>query len=208
MTTERIMNDVGCQFSLVIPANAGTQKHSNKARGSARTLPRASSLRCWVPAFAGMTMVLSSTPANAQRAPAPNPPPVRQQPAQDPATNADRAERLRRNVEGSDTPAPSSRKARQLIPAAFRGEWNADLAACGTARDTSRLIVGPDTLAFYETLGTVRKVSADGPAAIVATTDMASEASQWTDAVRMTLSGDKLLIANAPERLRCPTKAR
>ena len=46
----------------VIPANAGTQKLSNDARGSARTLPRASSRSYWVPAFAGMTMVLGATP--------------------------------------------------------------------------------------------------------------------------------------------------
>lgn len=44
------------------------------------------------------------------------------------------------------------------IPANFRGEWNATVADCGTARNDSTMRVSADRVVFHEGSGNVRSV--------------------------------------------------
>lgn len=52
------------------------------------------------------------------------------------------------------------------IPERYRGEWNSDSAACGSASE-SRLVVGEDTIRFYESSGPVQSARMDGNELVV-----------------------------------------
>src|SRR3546814_9422628 len=67
----------------------------------------------------------------------------------------------------AEPPGPGS-SAVPTIPAAFRGEWNAEPSACGGATET-RLRIEPDRLRFHESLGTVREVKIESDRAIEVT---------------------------------------
>lgn len=111
-------------------------------------------------------------------------------------------------------PAPASEPAVSAIsitaPPAFQGEWNADLSACGGGGDESRLTIGPDTIAFYESQGEISatRLEADGRLAIEAM--MSGEGETWVDSRVFQLSEDGQTLTDVSEgstglvRRRCP----
>ncbi|HYG26874.1 MAG TPA: hypothetical protein VD906_08200, partial [Caulobacteraceae bacterium] len=75
--------------------------------------------------------------------------------AQDPAENTAAAPAANAPAEVT---APAQGE-RGVVPAAYQGEWNADLEACGTGMHDSKLEIGPDTISFYESSGRIKSAS-------------------------------------------------
>ncbi len=91
------------------------------------------------------------------------------------------------------------------IPAAFHGEWNADLGACGTGASETRLRISADRVRFYESSGAVRRVEVLNPRVIDVTAEYQGEGDTWRDERRFTLSedGNSLTVSDLV-RYRCP----
>ena len=93
------------------------------------------------------------------------------------------------------------------IPARFRGEWNADLAACGTDRSDSRLRLGARDVRFYESAGTVKAVEQPSPDRLQVTLALTGEGETWTTSRDFRLSPDGATLTDAEGglvRRRCP----
>lgn len=100
----------------------------------------------------------------------------------------------------SATPAAET----DMIPAAFRGEWNRVAADCGTSRNDSRLRIDAKRIRFHESSGDVLAVRGEG-AAIAVRARYSGEGETWEDERRFTLSADgKMLSADGMDRVRCP----
>ena len=82
-------------------------------------------------------------------------------------------------------PAPS---AAATIPVRFHGVWDAETGSCDPASDL-RLDIGPQTIGFYESQGTVTAVDASDPDVASIQLAMEGEGDQWTQAMDLSLSG-------------------
>jgi len=116
--------------------------------------------------------------------------------------------------EAPAAPAPPSAPEAPAAPAApeipveFRGEWNADLKACGTGSSDSRLFVSADEVFFYESIGKVKSVTVAGRVLEVSM-EMAGEGERWDSTHRFRLSDDAKTLTDITEgegfaRKRCP----
>ena len=95
------------------------------------------------------------------------------------------------------------------IPARFHGEWNADLSACGTGSNESRLRISSNAIRFYESTGAVRAVAVESERVITVTAEYQGEGDTWRDTRRLALSegGDRLTVTSQGSdfvRQRCP----
>ena len=81
-----------------------------------------------------------------------------------------------------------------VVPAAFLGEWNEDLSACGTGNNDTRLRIEPGRMRFYESDGEVTKIATPNSRTLKATLSLVGEGQTWTDTVTLVLSrsGDDL----------------
>lgn len=113
----------------------------------------------------------------------------------------------------TDTPTPdpvddSGGDVATSIPSSFRGEWNADLEACGTGSSVTRLRISADQMRFYESVGAVREVVIESNRVITVTAEYQGEGDTWQDERRLSLSenGNSLTVSNGTElvRNRCP----
>lgn len=77
-----------------------------------------------------------------------------------------------------------------LVPAAFRGEWNADVAACGTGSSESTLRIGADSIWGYESGGRLTDISRRGDAEFTATAHLSGEGEEWSTRIHLALSAD------------------
>lgn len=113
----------------------------------------------------------------------------------------------------SAAPAAARDSVLQEIPAAFRGEWNARLADCGSGRNDSRLRIMAQRLRFYESEGPVTRVEVPQPSEIVVTVRLAGEGQEHLSTRRLRLSADGSQLQDVSEgapglvRLRCPPAA-
>ena len=90
------------------------------------------------------------------------------------------------------------------IPSAFIGEWNADLAACRTALNDSRLRIEKDRIRFHESDASVRNVVSQSERAVRVTASFVGEGQSWTDTISMTLSSSRNeLTIEGLARYRC-----
>ena len=101
----------------------------------------------------------------------------------------------------------------ETIPQQFRGEWNANLKACGTDLDDSRLMISAHKLSFYESDGFVRPVTVHNPLAITVHSSFSGEGEVWESTDRLVLSrSQENLTINRENtsftRDRCPLKKR
>lgn len=147
------------------------------------------------PAPAPPPAVVTAAPASAAApAPAPAPVPV---PAPAPAAAASAAR----------TPVL------QEVPAAFRGEWNARLADCGTARNDSRLRINPRRMRFHESEGPVTRLEQPQPSDLLVTVRLSGEGQQRLSTRRLRLSADGERLQDVTDgkgglvRMRCPAAA-
>lgn len=110
--------------------------------------------------------------------------------------------------QSGDRPDTANDAAGGTIPARFRGEWNADRAACGTGSSESRLRIGADEIRFYESVGAVSAVNVVSDRVVVVTAEYTGEGETWQDERRLTLSqdGGSLTVSGGGDlvRHRCP----
>ena len=92
-------------------------------------------------------------------------------------------------------------------PVAFRGEWNIDLAACGSAANESRLVIQPRHIRFLESSGPINTVTAAGPGEATFKVTLSAEGETVERDYRFRLSPDGRTLtdlAAAFDRKRCP----
>ncbi|MEO1490086.1 MAG: hypothetical protein AAFR88_11740 [Pseudomonadota bacterium] len=74
------------------------------------------------------------------------------------------------------------------IPARFLGVWDYEGGTC--ARDSDlRVQIRPESMSFYESIGTVTAVAAEGDDTLV-TLAMEGEGEMWTQVTRLALKGE------------------
>lgn len=106
--------------------------------------------------------------------------------------------------------AQPDRAGSPVVPSPFRGEWNTDLAACGTGLSDSRLRIGADSIWFYESRGPLTDIARRGDSEFTATAHLSGEGEVWSAPVHFALSPDgKTLSDLRPglggfSRRRCP----
>ena len=97
------------------------------------------------------------------------------------------------------------------IPERFRGEWNQNLAWCGTGIGHARFRLDADRIRFYESGGPVLAVVTRGTSDLAVIADMAGEGNQWLGLMQFRLSADGACLTevnaayDAPVRCRCPS---
>lgn len=79
------------------------------------------------------------------------------------------------------------------IPAALQGRWGLVSADCTSTRGDNKglLEVGPETLRFYESRGTLGEVTASQPDLVRATFAFTGEGMEWTREMQLRLIGGK-----------------
>lgn len=92
------------------------------------------------------------------------------------------------------------------IPRRFHGEWQRDAGNCGKA-DEGRLLIGPESVRFHESNGTLQALHADDERLDVALR-LRGEGRSWESTYRFRLSDDgrrltDLSSGNGMVRLRC-----
>ncbi len=110
--------------------------------------------------------------------------------AEPPAAPAS-AEVVTADTEGTPADAPPATApdgTLTAIPAKFHGVWDAESGTCDPASDL-RLEIGPDTIGFYESQGTVRQTveTVDGQTVIALA--MEGEGEEWDQTLRLELRG-------------------
>ena len=102
----------------------------------------------------------------------------------------------RSEATGASSPQPANTSEEvTAIPAQFLGVWDSVEGNCRAASDL-RMDVRPREIEFYESLGTVEKVTVESPQAALITLDMAGEGETWQVTNRFVLSeGGARLVA-------------
>lgn len=111
------------------------------------------------------------------------------------------------NLTAEVAPPTRDEAAAATIPARFHGRWDSSREACARTSSEMRLVVAPDSLRFYESVGQVTGVrSADDTVAVDLRTSGEGETRTETRALR--LDGDGRLVVqsgdNSAVRVRCP----
>ncbi len=116
-------------------------------------------------------------------------------------TTGFRSDKTQEKVDSASAGAPLN-----TIPAAFVGEWNADLGSCGTGLSDSRLRIEPSRMRFYESDAEVTRVVVHNIRSVHVEASFAGEGETWRDSVTMVLSrsGNELTI-DGSTRSRCPS---
>ena len=95
------------------------------------------------------------------------------------------------------------------IPAAFQGEWNSDVASCGTSRNATRLRIGADWIAFHESEGKVEVFASQGARELALIALLQGEGERWQSFRHFRLSEDGQRLSDITYgsnfvRQRCP----
>lgn len=101
------------------------------------------------------------------------------------------------------------------IPRHFWGEYNEDLAACGTGSNESRLRISWDTVQFYESVGELQEMIRLSDNSMIIVANHISEGERFTKTYQLQLSPNGQILkvrstqdldTNATEfdRFRCP----
>jgi hypothetical protein len=102
------------------------------------------------------------------------------------------------------------------IPQSFWGEFNEQVADCGTGNNDSRLRVSWDRLHFYESVGGLREFPRNSDGSIIVVAEQSGEGQRWTSIYQLRLSADgsRLTVIHPQTseteqtetvRLRCPS---
>ena len=85
----------------------------------------------------------------------------------------------------TEAPSPTAAAA---IPARFRGVWDAESGTCDPASDL-RLDIGPQTIGFYESQGTLTRLADSPDGAAVLDLAMEGEGDRWDMTMTLRRSG-------------------
>lgn len=106
-------------------------------------------------------------------------------------------------------PVASPSPAADAAPEAFRGEWSADLAACGGDGDDTRQVIDARRMQFYEGRGEIVAVKPAGPGETVFEMRLSSEGETADVIYRFRLSPDGGTLTDVGNgglaRRRCPS---
>ncbi|PZD75316.1 hypothetical protein C1752_00385 [Acaryochloris thomasi RCC1774] len=96
----------------------------------------------------------------------------------------------------------------QEIPKQFQGEWNADLAQCGSEGSDGRLEIKAKQVLFYESSGPIQDITSDGDRNLTGTVELSGEGETWQTELELQLSEDKSALTqimddNSFVRYRC-----
>lgn len=118
-------------------------------------------------------------------------------------------------------PSPQSLPAAAALPGAFLGEWNAALAACGSPRSESRLILEANRATFFSSQAEIIQLQVENPRRVKLTLRFASnreagdgKPTAWTIQRRYLLSSDLQRLQDISQgeqgliRWRCPSSQR
>ena len=100
----------------------------------------------------------------------------------------------------------------QDVPAQFVGEWNSNVADCGTGNNDSALELRKDRITYYESEGPLRAIVVDGPYELALIAELSGEGETWMATAQFRLSPDesRLTSINIPGhefiRYRCPVR--
>lgn len=113
------------------------------------------------------------------------------------------------NSEGTGELAGAKASSAKLIPAAFHGEWDKNIASCGAVSSVFRLRVSRTTLDFYESVADVRSLKILNPRAVAITATSAGEGQVWDSEMELVLSrsGNELTVRSSGDRftrIKCP----
>ena len=108
-------------------------------------------------------------------------------------------------------PAKTAAQAPVSVPATFQGEWNMNIAHCGTGVNDSRLVIEEDRIIFYETGGPIRAVVVHAPNDISLTAEITGEGETSVQTHRYRLSEDESALTEVTDggglvRQRCPMR--
>lgn len=97
-----------------------------------------------------------------------------------------------------------------VVPARFRGEYNEKLEDCGTGNNPSSLMIGANTIAFYESSGPITSATVNGRGMRLAT-KLTGEGQTWEASHRFLLSADGQTLTDIGgeepyARWRCPAR--
>jgi len=83
-----------------------------------------------------------------------------------------------------------------LIPAAFHGRWGMGPADCEPGRSDAKglITIGDKTIDFYESKGTLTKVTLNAPENFTGTFAFTGEGQSWTNSQNLKLTGSSTLI--------------
>jgi len=108
----------------------------------------------------------------------------------------------------SPAPVPQAVAITNEAPEAFRGEWNADPAACGGGGNDTRLVIDARRMQFYEGRAEILAVTPAGPDEAVFQMRLSSEGETADVAYRFRLSPDGGTLTDVGNgglvRRRCP----
>lgn len=96
----------------------------------------------------------------------------------------------------------------KVIPAAFRGEWQEDLSACGKGESDKVVVITDHTIELYEAYGEVKQVQVENRYAIKVVAAVSGEGSTSRTTYTLVLSAslDDLTLDNDTVVHRCPAK--
>jgi hypothetical protein len=80
------------------------------------------------------------------------------------------------------------------LPREFWGEYNENLADCGTGNNDSRLRVSWNTVHFYESTGEIEKLLRQPDGSIVVVAQHSGEGQTWQSVYQMRLSEDAQIL--------------
>lgn len=109
-------------------------------------------------------------------------------------------------------PAGPTSAAEIEVPAAFQGEWNMNVAHCGSGVNESRLTIAANRIAFYESAGPITAVTVHAPDDITISARLTGEGESSVRARRFRLSDDQSELADVTDgaaamiRYRCPMR--
>ena len=109
----------------------------------------------------------------------------------------------------ASTPADSSaitQEGRSEIPTQFQGEWNADLAGCGSLASDGRLVIEPNKLQFYESTAIPSQILVAGDLELTVTAEYSAEGDIFTETDSFLLSSDSKTLTHTQTdivRYRC-----
>lgn len=77
-----------------------------------------------------------------------------------------------------------------VVPPRFHGEWNRNVADCGSGLNDSRLMLSADRVGFHESTGRILSTTHYGANEVGISLEMSGEGERWAARYRFRLSHD------------------
>jgi hypothetical protein len=95
----------------------------------------------------------------------------------------------------------ASAESHKVVPNQFIGEWHANLKYCGTDLSDSRLIISPNKIRFFESVGPVLAVVTQGKSTVIIVMELSGEGETWLSSKHFSLSADQSTLTDTTDDL-------